>query len=94
MADKAWKALERKTARLTGGERERFQPLDVDHPFLALECKHRERLSVWSWFRKLEAKAGDKLPVLVLKEKGKRGELAVIRLDALLSLLGGDRDGL
>lgn len=89
MADKAWKSLERKAARLTGGECERFNALDVNHPSLAIECKHRERLSVWTWFRKLETKAGDKLPVLVLKEKGKQGELAVVRLNALLSLLKG-----
>ncbi|MDI6816313.1 MAG: hypothetical protein QME41_03845 [Actinomycetota bacterium] len=90
-----WKNLERKTAKLTGGERAHFQPLDVEHEHLAIECKHREKLAVWTWFKKLEKKAKGKMPVLVLKEKGKHGELAVVRLENLLSLLkAGDEHGI
>lgn len=87
MANNSWKNLERKTAKLTGGVRAHFQPLDVEHAHLAIECKYREKLAVWSWFKTLEKKSGNKLPVLVLKEKGKHGELAVIKLDTLMELL-------
>lgn len=86
--DKAWKALERTAATKIGGEREHFAALDVSHPRLAIECKHRKSLGVWTWFRTLEKKTpAGKLPVLVLKEKGRHGELAVVRFDELLALL-------
>lgn len=88
MGDKSWKALERKIAKKVGGRRAYHSSLDVNHERLAIEVKLRKNLSVWSWFKALEKKAPDgKLPVLVLKEKGKHGELAVLRFDILLKLL-------
>jgi hypothetical protein len=91
MGDKAWKALERKIAKKVGGERLYHSPLDVSHPKLAIEVKLRKNLAVWSWFSALEKKTPHgKLPVLILKQKGKTGELAVLRLSLLLKLIAGD----
>jgi len=97
----AWKSLERKTAEQLRGERiirENFSDhdIDVEHPLFAVDCKSRKTMAVWSWFKKLEkdikeiARHKDKVPMLVLKEKGKHGELAVLRLNDLLKLLKGE----
>jgi hypothetical protein len=103
----AWKAHERKVAKLTGGTRISRsddwgrEDLDVEHPYLAIDCKYRKSLAVWSWFKKLEVDTlkkmerdirmgkdpHKKIPTLILKEKGKKGELAVITIEDLLMLL-------
>jgi hypothetical protein len=46
-------------------------------------------MAVWSWFGEvnLSARAELKKPVLVLKQCGMSGELAVVRLDFLAELL-------
>jgi hypothetical protein len=96
---RTWQKLETKTAKLLKGER---NPLsgenskhtsgDVIHPSLYVECKLKKRIATWSLFREVEeqAKLEGKTPVLILKEKNKKGELAVLRLSDLVELV--DRD--
>lgn len=96
---RTWQKLETKTAKLLKGER---NPLsgenskhtsgDVIHPSLYVECKLKKRIATWSLFREVEeqAKLEGKTPVLILKEKNKKGELAVLRLSDFVELV--DRD--
>jgi len=62
---------------------------DVIHPSLYVECKLRKRIATWSLFREVEkqAKLEGKTPLLILKEKNKKGELAVLRLSDFVELL-------
>lgn len=97
----AWKELERRAAEKTGGKRivranDFSAPdLDIDHKTLAIDCKYRKSLATFGWFRKLEndvkklKRHQNKIPLLILKEKGRQGELAVCRLEVFLELLEG-----
>lgn len=87
--------MERKVAKLLGGVRNplsggasRHTRGDVIHDFLYVECKLRKRIAAWSLFREVEqlAKLEGKTPVVILKEKGKKGELAVLRLTDFVRL--------
>lgn len=101
-ANGTWKSLERKVAKLLGGTR---TPLsggsskhtrgDVIHPDFYVECKLRKRMAVWSLFRETEilAKREGKMPVVVLKEKGKKGELVVLRLTDFVELIKKEEEG-
>jgi len=95
----AWKDLEKTAARKLGGIRlERGNDwsqsiLDVEHPVWAVDCKHRTSMAVVTWFKKLlsdNAKiypGENKIPILILKKKGMRGELVVIDLDTFLRII-------
>lgn len=92
-----WKGLERKAAKKLGGTR---NPLsgreslhtsgDVIHKDLYVECKLRAQWSVLSLYREVkeEAKKEGKIPILVLKEKGKHGELVVLGMEDFKKLVG------
>ena len=84
---KSWKKLEQKVARLRGTER---TPLSggngkltrsdtLDKTFF-IECKLRKDPAVWNLYESIEALAlkENKIPVLVIKKKGKHGELFII----------------
>jgi hypothetical protein len=94
-----WKALERTVARKIGGERlvrgNNFSEsmLDVEHPWLACDAKWRSSLATATWYKKLVKDnekiygKGRKVPILVIKEKGMRGELVVISLDDFITVV-------
>jgi len=84
---KSWKKLEQKVARLRGTER---TPLSggnsretwsdtLDDTFF-IECKLRKDPAVWNLYEQVEelAKKENKIPVLVIKKKGKHGELFIV----------------
>jgi len=84
---KSWKKLEQKVARLRGTKR---TPLSggngkltrsdtLDKTFF-IECKLRKAPAVWNLYEQVEllAKSENKIPVLVIKKKGKHGELFII----------------
>ncbi len=83
---KPWKTHEDKVAQRlkTNVPRSRNGRFDSDNKNIVVECKWRSKHAAWGWFAKLEAKAKKyapgKRPVLVLKEKGRHGELVVLRL--------------
>ena len=95
MADKTWKAVERRLARFFGAQRNplsgrnsKHSRSDSLHPLLYLECKHRVRHSAVTLWRDSAAKAKkeNKIPVVALAEKGKRGFFLVIHSDDLLAV--------
>ena len=90
-----WKALERKVAKLLGGVRNplsggsgRHTRGDVIHPTLYVECKLRQKLSIWAWYKDTaeKAKVEHKTPILVIKEKSKKGELVVLNINDFVVL--------
>ena len=94
-----WKTLERTAAKKLGGTRivrgDNYSQslLDVEHDWLAIDCKWRSSLATAKWFKKLVSDnnkiygKGRKVPVLVIKEKGMRGELVVIDLDDFITVV-------
>ena len=84
---KAWKKLEQKVARmrntertpLSGGNSKITRSDTMDKTFF-IECKLRKNPSIWNLYEEVEEKAKKehKIPVLVIKKKGKHGELFVI----------------
>ena len=97
MSDKSWKALERKVAKalnskrnpLSGGSSKHTRG-DVIHETLYIEIKHRARFSILVLYRQVAAlgKSENRIPVLVIKEKGKKGEVAVIDWELFCKLWG------
>ena len=89
MADKAWKAEERKKCRTLGGERSgptgRDTPDCDDSVHVALEVKHYKKYVFLTkdWEQAVEnaAKVG-KIPVLNVREKG-RGGRDCVQLDLI-----------
>lgn len=94
-----WKSLERTAAKKLGGTRivrgNNFSEslLDVEHPWLSIDAKWRQAIAVVTWYRKLCKDSdkiygkGKKVPVLILKEKGMRGELIVIDIEDFISVV-------
>lgn len=91
-----WKSFERKVAEFFGTKR---VPLsgsnsghgtnsDSLHPKVYIECKVREKFSIWSLFVDTEkkAKVEKKVPVVALKQKGEQGYLLLLRPEDLQKL--------
>ena len=92
--DKNWKRFERRVAQRSGGRRisvaDRETDLDVDHPYLGIECKYRAKLSKYlkDWYA--QAKAGSKegqIPVVAIGEKNNSRIYALLDFDDLITLL-------
>ena len=99
MADKRWKATERRIAGLLGGRRVpvsgrgRGDAPDIAHPWLALEVKDRASLPAWLLDALDQAEASaqpDQLPVAVLHRAGDRHDqaLVVLRLADFVTWFG------
>jgi hypothetical protein len=84
---KSWKKLEQKVARmretertpLSGGNSRQTRSDTLDDTFF-IECKLRKDPAVWNLYEQVEelAKEENKIPVLVIKKKGKHGELFIV----------------
>ena len=84
---KAWKKLEQKVARmrntertpLSGGNSKITRSDTMDKTFF-IECKLRRNPALWNLYEKTAelAEKEKKVPVLVIKKKGKHGELFVV----------------
>ena len=95
MADKAWKALERRVARYFGTDRNslsggnsKVTRSDTLHPTLFIECKQRKRhsaVALWDETKKL-ADREDKTPVVCLAEKNRPGFWILVHSDDLTQL--------
>lgn len=90
MADKTWKAVERRVAEMFGTDRtplsggsSRHTRSDTLHPRLYIEIKHRARNPWITLFREevepLAAKEG-KVPLVILSEKGRHDFFLFCRL--------------
>jgi len=84
---KSWKKLEQKIARmhntertpLSGGNSRQTRSDTLDDTFF-IECKLRKDPAIWNLYEQVEdlAKKENKIPVLVIKKKGKHGELFIV----------------
>lgn len=88
MADKAWKAEERRVASLLGGHRNRMSGAvdqltagDVIHDVFYVEVRTRASLAVVTWFKEARANAikEGKIPLLALKQKHDKTRYYVFR---------------
>jgi len=90
-----WKRHEKQVAKLLGGKRvsrgANFGESlpDVQHSLLSIECKYRAKLSRFLINGLKQAQKYDprKIPVLVVKEKGMRGAIAILNLEDFASLM-------
>jgi hypothetical protein len=89
-ARETWKKFERKVAKKIGGVRtplsgshSRHTSGDVIHDVFYVECKYRKNFAVVSLFDEVreKAKKEKKIPMLVLKQKNRHGELVVMDLN-------------
>jgi hypothetical protein len=96
MADKTWKAVERRIAGLLGGERvpvsgrQRGESPDIAHIWLSLEVKHRKKFPDWlhdAMDQAVKSKKDYQLPTVVLHQNGKshKDDFVVIRLEDFIS---------
>ena len=98
MADKTWKAFERRVARFFGTERNalsggnsKLTRSDSLHPKLFVEAKQRKRFAVvrlWDATKRL-ADREQKTPVVCLSEKGRPGFWILVHSDDLKTLTRG-----
>ena len=84
---KTWKRLEQKVARLRGTERtplsggnSRETRSDTLDDTFFIECKLRKDPAIWNLYEQIEelAKKENKIPLLVIKKKGRHGELFIL----------------
>lgn len=96
MPNTTWKALERRIARQLGGKRVgntgRSTP-DIESEWLIVECKQRESLPRWLVEALAQARgyaSEEKLPILVLHERGRHDSLVVMALSDFCDFFVGD----
>lgn len=95
MADAMWKAEERTVANLFGTKRQLMKGTDTKEDIISdlfmVDVKLRRRWNVQQWYRELRESAGEKskIPILTVREPGKKLRLAVLDLDYLVSILKG-----
>lgn len=95
MADKAWKACERRVASFFGtvrnslsGGNSKMSRSDSLHQSLFIECKQRQKhsvVSLWDDTAKL-AKLENKTPVVILSEKNRPGFWVMCHSDDLINV--------
>ena len=92
--DKNWKRFERRVAHRAGGRRisvaDCETDLDVEHPYLGIECKYREKLSQYlkDWYKQAEDGSKDaQVPVVAIGEKNSSRIYALLDFDDLIMLL-------
>lgn len=98
MNNPAWKKFEQKIAKKLGGKRipcsgvSRDFKGDVITDKFLIDCKWGEQIpkKIIEWWKKIEkeAKENNKIPALVIKKKGMKGELIILDLDKFVELIG------
>jgi len=95
MADKTWKAHERRIAEKLAGQRIPCSGNgaiagDVLHDELFIECKYTSRkFGPRTWLLKAkEQSPPDKIPIVVVREKSKRDEVVIMGMDDFVKLFG------
>ena len=95
MADKPWKNEERTVARMFGTERALMKGTeekgDIISDLFMVDVKLRKRWNVQTWYRELResSRKKGKIPILTVREPGKKLRLAVLDLDYLISIMKG-----
>jgi alpha-beta hydrolase superfamily lysophospholipase len=101
MGNASWKAFERWVAKVTGGKRtgnSGRDTADVQHEWLAPECKYRAKLPRWLTDAMEQAERNarnDKMPCVWLKAKGDRyrDSLVVMRASEFVDRYIGTEGG-
>ena len=91
----SWKAHERQVAKKLGGQRVSRgadfgeSAPDVLHDRFSIECKYRSKISQFLKDAHKQAAEYDKekIPLVVLKERGMHGEFVLMKLDDFTKLL-------
>ena len=95
MADKPWKAEERRVAEMFGTQRALMkgtsEKSDIQSDLFTVDVKLRKKWSIQQWYRdlRLSARKQGKIPILTVREPGKKLRLAVLDLDYLISIMKG-----
>ena len=93
MGDKTWKKMERGCAKDIGSQRVVCSGVrgegDIESPDFYIECKYRKKFVCKKWFEdaKKKGKKMNKKPILIIKEKGQHGELAVVDWEWLAEII-------
>ena len=85
-----WKNFERRVAAKLGGKRIPItgrECLDIDHPYLDIECKHRQSYPLWWENAWRQANAGNGIPVIALGKKYSSDIKTVISIETLAMLM-------
>jgi len=92
MADKAWKAFERRVAYFFGckrtGPMQAKDENDLNHPHIHCQCKHSKRhaiIGVWDAAKKQTEKSG-KIPVVALGVRGRPGFWLLVHSSDLVAV--------
>jgi hypothetical protein len=87
MPDKTWKKFERSVARWFGCERtgpmQSKDASDINHHCLHVQCKHSKRIAMVTLWDAAKDVSGDKIPVVAVKQKGRRGFWLFVHSDDL-----------
>jgi len=99
MSNPSWKKLEQKIAKKLGGKRipcsgvSRDFKGDVITDKLLVDCKYGEQIPkrIIDWWKKVkdEAEKMNRLPAIVLKKKGMKGELIILDIDDFRKMIKG-----
>ena len=95
MPDANWKREERAVAKLFGTSRQLMkgtgEKSDIQSDLFVVDVKLRQRWNIQRWYRELRdaARKRSKIPILTIREPGKKLRLAVVDLDYLVSILKG-----
>ena len=91
ITDKAWKRFERRVASKVGGKRIPItgrKGVDIDHPYLDIECKYRKTLPSWLFEKAWsQANEGTGIPTIVVSKHNSEKMFAIVDLDDLVKLL-------
>ena len=91
ISDKAWKRFERRVASKVGGKRIPIngrKGVDIDHPYLDIECKYRKTLPSWLFEKAWsQANEGTGIPTIVVSKHNSEKMFAIVNLDDLVTLL-------
>lgn len=96
MADKAWKAFERRVARFFGcqdrnplsGANSKHSASDTLHPELFIECKQRQKYAAVRLWDESKAMADkeEKIPVVAVSEKNRKGFWVLVHSSDLTAI--------
>ena len=86
-----WKNFERRVAAKLGGQRIPItgrECLDIDHPYLDIECKYRKSLPAWlfkdAW---RQASSGSGIPVIAVAEYNSSNISTITSIETLAMLM-------
>jgi len=89
---RTWQKFEQKMGEWFGGSRsgpmQAKNANDIKHDFIHCQCKAAKRHAILTVWREAseEAKKDGKIPVVAIREKGKRGDFLLIKKEDLVAV--------